>query len=166
ASDAESLARFAAEIFGDTFGHSVAPEELQLFLDRAYGSERQRAEIEDPRMVTRLVCEDDAIAGFYQLRLPSAIEPQAGDGIKIEIARFYVERRWHGRGVATPMMNAALAEARQLEGNRVWLTVWEENARAIAFYVKSGFKAEGSTVFLLGRVQQTDLVMARGLDAS
>jgi tRNA (guanine37-N1)-methyltransferase len=60
-------------------------------------------------------------------------------------------------------MRAALDELRTAGATRAWLGVWEENARAIAFYLKSGFKTVGTQSFELGGVMQSDLVMAQSL---
>ena len=45
----------------------------------------------------------------------------------------------------------------------LWLSVWELNPRAQAFYRKMGFADVGSTVFFVGPDRQTDRVMARPL---
>jgi RimJ/RimL family protein N-acetyltransferase len=44
---------------------------------------------------------------------------------------------------------------------RLQLTVYEKNARAIAFYNKVGFTPVGSTTFTVGDDVQTDIVMER-----
>jgi ribosomal protein S18 acetylase RimI-like enzyme len=77
----------------------------------------------------------------------------------VELARFYVDRPWHGRGVARELMDAARAAARNLGGRTFWLGVWEHNPRAIAFYAKCGFRDVGSHKFLVGSDLQTDRVM-------
>jgi ribosomal protein S18 acetylase RimI-like enzyme len=58
-------------------------------------------------------------------------------------------------------MEAALDAARALGGASVWLSVWERNPRAIAFYTKTGFIDVGSKVFMVGSDRQTDRVLAR-----
>jgi diamine N-acetyltransferase len=63
-------------------------------------------------------------------------------------------------------MTAAVAAARELGGRSVWLSVWERNPRAIAFYTKSGFSDVGSKVFVVGSDHQTDRVMARNITHS
>jgi len=161
-SDAAELGDFAAGIFRDTFGHSAPEHDVQRFLDEHYGRRQQLAEITDPRMLTRLALDGAAIAAFYQLRLASPDERRARPP-GAEIARFYVGAAWHGRGVATPLMDSALADARAAGARGVWLGVWEENARGIAFYRRCGFEAAGHQIFLLGSVPQRDLVMARAV---
>jgi diamine N-acetyltransferase len=41
----------------------------------------------------------------------------------------------------------------------MWLSVWERNPRAIAFYGKCGFRMVGSKDFWVGSDRQTDHVM-------
>jgi ribosomal protein S18 acetylase RimI-like enzyme len=134
---------------------------MQRFVAQTYGVEQQGAEISDPHMVTRLLVDGSEIAGFYQLRLPESHGEFSSEGG--EIARFYVSRAWHGKGLAASLMLAALDELRSAGATRAWLGVWEENARAIAFYLKSGFKTVGTQSFELGGVMQSDLVMAQSL---
>jgi diamine N-acetyltransferase len=117
---------------------------------KVYGGEQQAREIGDPAIVT-LLAEDGQLIGFVQLRL----------GASIEIARFYVDGRWQGHGVAHELMRAVEDEARRRGIATIWLGVWERNARAIAFYAKCGFEITGSHPFLLGGDLQTDLEMTK-----
>jgi ribosomal protein S18 acetylase RimI-like enzyme len=45
----------------------------------------------------------------------------------------------------------------------MWLGVWEENARAIAFYAKWGFRRVGTHEFVFGGKTYDDLVMERSI---
>jgi ribosomal protein S18 acetylase RimI-like enzyme len=56
--------------------------------------------------------------------------------------------------------------ARAEGAETVWLGVWCENARAIRFYEKHGFRDVGSHSFLLGTDLQTDRVMTRPVHAN
>ena len=84
----------------------------------------------------------------------------------IELWRFYVDREWHGRGIAGRLMKTILEEAAGTSAAAVWLGVWERNPRAIAFYRKSGFTDVGAHEFHLGADVQTDRVMVRDLVAT
>jgi ribosomal protein S18 acetylase RimI-like enzyme len=57
-------------------------------------------------------------------------------------------------------MSASIAHARRHRYRTLMLTVWEDNAKAIGFYRRWGFRTIGETAFLLGREEQRDLVMA------
>ncbi len=152
--DAGPLAALGARTFEDAFGPANRREDMDAYLARTYGERQQKFEIEDPRSVTLVVEEEGSLIGFAQLRLEAASE--------IEIARFYVDRPWQGRGVAHQLMTAVIEEARK-RAKTIWLGVWERNARAIAFYRKCGFRDSGSQPFVLGSDLQTDRVMVRDL---
>ena len=129
---------------------------MNAYIATTYSVEKQRREIEDPGIITLLAEDGAALIGFAQLR----VEPAA-----VEIARFYVDRQWHGRGLAQQMMGACFDTARGLRVGKVWLAVWERNPRAIAFYSKCGFRDVGSQPFILGSDLQTDRVMEIPLTA-
>ena len=70
-----------------------------------------------------------------------------------------MDRPWQGQGVAQRLMEAVHTAASELGGQSIWLCVWERNPRAIAFYVKSGYRDVGGAPFILGTDRQTDRVL-------
>lgn len=154
-SDAPALAEFAARTFADTFADDNDPGDMAAYLASAYGVRQQSAELEDPDVVTLLAVRDDVLVGYAQVRRqtpPACVTAER----PVELRRFYVDRSEHGRGVARMLMAEARAAVRALGGRHVWLGVWERNARAIAFYRKSGFVRVGSHHFFVGSDRQTD----------
>ena len=77
----------------------------------------------------------------------------------MELQRLYIAADWHGRGIAQQLMETALAIAIDSGCDTLWLGVWEDNPRAIAFYNKYGFQAVGEHSFRLGEDLQRDIVM-------
>ena len=157
--DAARLAEFGARTFHGSFAADNTAEDMRSYLEGAFSAEKQLAEIRAPDMDT-LIAVDPAgrWAGFAQLRAGkrSAGVPEQGS---IELWRFYVDKPWHGRGVATLLMEGAKQRARRRGATSLWLGVWERNARAQAFYRKHGFGKVGNQVFVVGSDPQTDDVM-------
>ena len=151
--DAATLAAFGARTFLDAFAAQNRPEDIEVYVAATYGEGQQRREIESPDVITLLAENGGELIGFAQVRRAPV---EAGD---VELARFYVDRSLHGRGVAPLLMRAVEDAARELGGRSIWLGVWEHNPRAIAFYGKCGFTRCGTKPFLLGSDPQTDLVM-------
>jgi GNAT superfamily N-acetyltransferase len=161
--DAAAYSALARQLAIDTFAQQNDPGDFAIYLRDTYGVERQRAEIADGGSRVLLAEVDGALAGYAYLKRGPAPEGVAGEA-PVEIARFYVDGRWHGRGVAQALMRAAAEEARAWGGRTVWLGVWERNPRAIAFYAKCGFADVGSHLFLVGTDAQTDRLMAAPAD--
>jgi ribosomal protein S18 acetylase RimI-like enzyme len=165
--DADALSRLAAATFRDTFEGSSPPEDMAQYLAEAFTPAQQAREIADPAGIV-LVGEDRSDAGPVSLigyaHLVAGAAPAAVTGPgPIELKRIYVDRAWHGRGVARALMDAALDAARRRGAGTVWLGVWEHNPRAIAFYSKYGFTRVGHHTFVLGTDAQTDWLFARPL---
>ena len=156
--DAEALTAFAARSFEETFGPDNRPEDMAVHLASAYGVPQQAAELASNDYRTILAETGSDLVGFVQVRRRRP-PPCVVGGRPVELHRFYVDRSWHGRGMAQALMDAAHAAARELGGLLLWLSVWERNPRAIAFYRKCGFGDVGSADFFVGPDRQTDRIM-------
>ena len=70
------------------------------------------------------------------------------------------------KAVGARLLAACLDAARAAGATDLWLGVWQENPRAIAFYRKHGFEIVGEKTFVVGSDPQTDWVMARPVGAA
>jgi ribosomal protein S18 acetylase RimI-like enzyme len=161
--DAEALAELGTRTFRETFAKDNTPEDMALYLAEHFGGGLQRAELEDNAVVFLLLEAEGHPAGYVKLRKGSA----NGRGRRpLEVCRFYVDKKWHGKGAAKRLMEAIDAMAVREGHDDVWLAVWEHNARAIRFYEKHGFQRVGEQPFRLGADVQTDWLMARPVRGS
>jgi ribosomal protein S18 acetylase RimI-like enzyme len=160
--DAAPLSAAAARFFADSYHHVMAPAELQGHLTDFFTTDKQYAELTDPCCATFLAL-DDAIVGYAQLVEDNV--PACGiDARKpAELKRIYVDRNWHGKGIAQELLQLVQREAQQRACDRLWLAVWEINDRAISFYSKNGFQTIGRQGFPIGSDDQSDFVMAKPL---
>lgn len=162
--DADMLARLGARTFRETFGRENTPENMAAYVTKAFDVLAIAREVADPDilyLVGEAAGQSVAYAMLRAAPAPAAVIAPA----PLEIARFYVDLPWHGRGVAHAMMAACDAEARRRGARTLWLGVWERNPRAIRFYERCGFRDVGSQQFVLGDDAQTDRVMARPIPA-
>ncbi len=157
--DAPLLAAFAARCFRDAFGDLNTDENMDRYLAEAFGPTIQAAELADETVTTLLATEPRGVlTGYAQLRRGGPASAPAGSET-IELWRFYVDRPWHGRGLAQQLMVAVLDVAAALGHGSLWLAVWEHNFRGRAFYQKLGFQEIGTQPFELGDETQTDRVL-------
>jgi diamine N-acetyltransferase len=157
--DAVSLASFGRRLYEQTFGADNDPADLAAYLDATYGVPQQAAQLSDPAVITILAESTGALIGYAQIRVSEHLPECMRTPLPRELWRFYVDYPYHGRGVANALMSASWEAARELGGESLWLSVWERNPRAIAFYARQGFRDLGSTDFWVGSDRQTDRVM-------
>ena len=161
--DAAWLAALAERTFRETYSAHNTPEDMEQYVAGHFGPARQETELRDPAITTLVAEVDGRPAGYAQLARTEPPRVVTG-AAPLEVLRFYVDRPWHGQGVAQILMTAAGDTARGAGAHTLWLGVWERNERAIAFYRKSGFVDVGTQIFVLGADHQRDFVLARPLD--
>jgi diamine N-acetyltransferase len=154
--DVPALADLAKRTWSDAFGSSVSAE------DEAGELEQTRSETYFDDALQRdtiLVAESDgALLGYVQfgdVNIPG-VEVRPGDQ---ELHRLYVETALHGRGLGRRLMSAALEHPRLAKARRIYLTVWEQNERALRLYAAFGFRKAGRVSFTIGSEVVEDLLM-------
>ena len=131
---------------------------MEEYLSEALSTEQIATELLDPKCQFFLAEQDTKIVGYSKLRASEFPDCVTGDR-PIELERIYVDQNQIGKGLGASLLNECLGYARQAGFAALWLGVWEQNARALAFYERFGFKVVGSHLFQLGSDPQIDLVM-------
>jgi ribosomal protein S18 acetylase RimI-like enzyme len=102
--------------------------------------------------------------GDFPIGYSLVTEPDFPEGLMregdLELKRIYLFSRFHGNGVGPELMRVALEEARARGARRALLGVHPDNARALAFYARNGFKKVGTRPFHLGPETFQDPVLA------
>lgn len=160
AADAELLAKLGARTFQDTFGAYNNPEDMEVYIQKSFGPERQAEELTNPVNVFLIAEIDSVPAGYAMLRTSTPSAGVVGSNV-IELARIYVLQDWQGHKLGSRLMQACLDEASRRGHDVLWLGVWEHNPTAIAFYEKWSFERVGAHNFQLGDQIQTDFLYQR-----
>jgi len=162
--DLDALRELAIRTFCDTFADSADPADMADYVRDVLSVERLGGELSAAENIFLLLFlpGETLPAGYMKLRIGTAEKEIVGER-PIELERLYVDRSAIGQGMGSRLMQTAIDEAVLLGYDTLWLGVWEQNYRAIAFYKRWGFEQVGSHVFVLGSDHQTDLVMQRAL---
>lgn len=155
AADASALAAFAEATFTETFGHLYPPEDLAAYVEAKYRAPVIGAEIADPATRYVLALRDGAIVGYSKL---GAVDRDVDATDALELHRLYVDASVKGAGVAKALMDDGLAWARGKGARVMYLSVWENNERAQAFYKRYGFEHVKEHKFMVGRVADRDFI--------
>lgn len=167
ADDAGRLAELAAVTFPLACPPSSSPEDIAAHLANTLSEGHFRAYLADPDVTVVVIDADGALRGYSLLVNRPAQDPDVAEALtlapSVELSKCYVHPEHHGLGAATDLMHATLQAAVAAGGAGVWLGVNSENARAIRFYEKSGFRKVGSKSFRLGTAVEHDFVLERPL---
>src|SRR5512143_3553420 len=97
--------------FCDAFGGANRPEDLATHIARSYSAEIQARELADPDLTVLVADAGGTLAGYAQLRT-GEVPPEVTGAAPLQLWRFYLDRAWHGQGLAQVLMAAAAREAR------------------------------------------------------
>lgn len=143
--DAVRLSALAIQVYLDTYAtqgvsHGLAQDALTLLSCDAF-AERAR----QPHLRLVLAERGDGLIGFAELDLTAGTAPgTAQDGA--ELVRLYVQPTFQRAGVGSQLIEAAEQLARAAQRPALWLTAWDGNHRARAFYAGRGYADVGATV--------------------
>ncbi|MET3720522.1 MULTISPECIES: GNAT family N-acetyltransferase [unclassified Arthrobacter] len=165
--DAGPLAELAAVTFPLACPPSSSPEDIAAHLANTLSEEHFRAYLADPGITILVIDADGGLRGYSLLVNRPAQDPDVAAALTIrpaiELSKCYVHPEHHGLGAAAELMHASIQAATASGAAGIWLGVNSQNARAIRFYEKSGFRKVGSKSFRLGSTVEHDFVMERAV---
>jgi ribosomal protein S18 acetylase RimI-like enzyme len=160
--DVKVLQNLGIRTFYDTFAEVNTKADMDHYLEKNFNDAQIALELSDTGNTFFIAEADGQPAGYAKLR--KGTTPSELQGVNaIELERLYVAREFLGKRVGQIVMDRCLTAAREWGFNTVWLGVWENNHRAIAFYLKCGFEKFGAHAFVLGNDLQTDHMMMKKL---
>ncbi|MCC7027909.1 MAG: GNAT family N-acetyltransferase [Saprospiraceae bacterium] len=154
----DQLQKLSRQTFFESFSPGNTKENIQKYLDEAFSVSRLTDELNDSNAAFYFAILEDQVIGYLKLNFGSSQTELQGDRA-VEIERIYVLQAFQEKSVGQALFGKAIEIARQKGADYVWLGVWEENLKAINFYIKNGFVVFDKHLFKLGNDEQTDLMM-------
>lgn len=143
--DADRLSALALQVYLDTYAtqgvsQGLAREALTLLSSGAFAERAQQ-----PHLRLILAEKGDGLVGFAEMDLNAGPAPGSSQE-GAELVRLYVQPAFQRGGVGGLLIEAAEQLARAAQRPSLWLTAWEGNHRARAFYAKRAYADHGATV--------------------
>ena len=159
-SDAKLLAELGKLSFYEAFSTQTAPHDMEAHLQTAFNVNEIIDQLNNDQSVFFIV-EIKSSPGGYAYLYPTTPPKLIKEPNPIQLIRFYLRKNYYGQGVGNELMKACLKEAHAQGYRSVWLSSWELNDRANAFYKKWQFSIVGRQKFVVGSDSQTDFVFIR-----
>ena len=164
--EAQTLRLFAEKTFRIAWEHlNPGKTDFEAYCAAAFTPETMLNELSAPK--TRFFAAVEAEKWLAYLKLNYAVHPEAHPeiGAALQVERIYVDPDTQSRGIGARLMAFAEQEARSAGLQTVWLSVWTEAPRSVAFYEKQGYRTFGTEIFWVGNDPQNDWLMKKDLTA-
>ncbi|MFC5498582.1 GNAT family N-acetyltransferase [Caenimonas terrae] len=164
-SDALTVAALSVQVFLDTYATAGVRPDLAREAFREYSEQAfvERLSMSGCRFV--LAEAQDALLGFAEVQCESRKAPGAAPR-GFELVRLYVQPQAQRAGVGSALLREAEKIASSAHSPAIWLTVWEENVRALAFYARSGYADVGATDYMFEGKAYGNRVVAKQLSVA
>jgi len=127
--DCDKIGPLLREIWLDAYHGIQTDEELLTQSYKVHSSELIALEIDDPNIYSIVAVFNDRIIGHARSDL--------SDG-KVEIIRLYLLREFYSQGIGKALLQKV--ETYFDSKYEVWIEVFEENKRAVDFYLSQGYQ--------------------------
>jgi ribosomal protein S18 acetylase RimI-like enzyme len=165
--DAGALAELAAVTFPLACPPSSSPADIAAHLANTLSERHFQSYLADPDVTILVIDDGGSLRGYSLLVDRPAEDPDVASVLtlapSVELSKCYVHPEHHGLGGAAELMHASIQAAAETGGRGVWLGVNSQNARAIRFYEKAGFRKVGTKSFQLGSTVEHDFVLERAV---
>jgi len=158
--DANLLAELGRISFYEAFSEQTAPQDMETHLQKAFDVDEIRGQLDNDRSLF-IVIEADSLAAGYASLHPHDPPDCVKTPHPIQLIRFYLRKDYYGRDVGNSLMGECLDTVRSKGYQSVWLSTWELNHRANAFYRRWEFEVVGDAKFTVGNDVQNDFIFAR-----
>ena len=137
---ASLLDHIGSTTFYDTFHTFHTKEDMEEYLQTAYSLSTIQKYLQDPSIYYAIAYHQETPVGYLKLKFASTHALLKGK--QVELEKIYVVDSEFGKGAGKLLMDHALVIAKQHQYEILFLGVWEQNHRAVAFYKKYGFESK------------------------
>ena len=132
------------------------------YLNETFNEERISREIKDKNNTFLIAMLNQKIIGYAKLS-KNKISKELNGLCSVELMRLYIIKEMIGKKIGTILMTNVLEIAHTKNYEVIWLSVWEFNPKAIAFYEGFGFESFGEDIFTLGATKRNLVLMKKEL---
>ena len=162
--DVSALVELARVTFRDAYHLLDDPADIADYVAKHFTPHAFTSILNDPVSALFVVMRGPRYVGYAHVRR-SPVPPGVTGPSPIELVRLYLQQTEIGTGLGARLMKTVLDEARRVQCKTIWLSVYDKNVRAVAFYKRFGFTNVGTKEFYFGGRIYHDPVMAVTLES-
>ncbi len=144
--DAQKLSKLSIDAFLPAHGHSSPKADMDSYVKANFSLENIERELSNQNFLYYFIHHQKKLAGFSKVIFNIDNEHIQEKNIT-KMERLYLLEEFYRKNLGKELMTFNSELAKKNNQNGIWIEVWTENARAIKFYKKMGFKIVGSSRF-------------------
>lgn len=162
-SDINNLAVLKQQVWISTYATEGLLDEFSRYVLSEYSVENVKMSIQNTDTMTLLASYNNCLIGCVEIillpqRPIEEIEPC------IEISTFYILEKFQNKGIGKKLLAECLKEIKRLNFDKIWLSVYYKNEKAIEFYSRQNFSHIGETDFVLGNDKHKNYIMIKNTE--
>jgi ribosomal protein S18 acetylase RimI-like enzyme len=144
--DFKLLADLAKQTFMESHGSSAKQEDLDVYMNAKLSYDFLEKDVSDSNNIYHIIYHEGKPVGFSKIILNTpGFHIDSTNVTKLE--KIFILKECYNLKLGQKLLNHNLAISKENEQSGIWLFVWIENQRAIAFYTKNGFEVVGNHDF-------------------
>ena len=148
---AEVISKLGSNTFTETFGMLFTdPRDVVEYCERTFSIEKIAASLTSKNNIFWVAYVNELPVGYAKLKLNSTSGFIDSTNI-CQLQKIYVLAEFHSMQIGRSLQDAVLRKAQSLQNEVIWLSVYDNNLKAITFYKKNGFESVGKHTFTIGK---------------
>ena len=156
--EVELLRAISVQTFTETFAQQNSENDMQKYVSENLSIEQLTKELNTVDSSFYFLKLNSDISGYLKLNRGNA-QTELKNTNALEIERIYIKKEFQGKNFGAMLLLKSIDIARAFKLQYIWLAVWEQNLKAIAFYKKHNFVEFDKHIFKLGDDEQIDIMM-------
>jgi len=158
--DAQKIADLSAEIFLESFNHPCNQNDMDDYIKRIFNKQNVLQAIAFRDVTFFVTTSNNRIIGFVKI-VANQKNARLNNLRAVELRRLYIQKDMAGKNIGCTLMEKTLEFSNTKNADVIWLSVWENNERAIKFYNRFKFEIFGEGNFALGKTERKYLLMKK-----
>ena len=157
--DVPLIAALAVQVWLDNYAPYGIRTLLAEYIWNHLNPEAFQNRLTSPDREIYKVIINNHLVGFAEVNFNKPCE--CDSSLKTEVEKLYIQENFCGKGIGSKLMNYLSDICKEKNIPAMWLSVYENNERAINFYKKLGMKEIGEIYFELGTEKHRNFVFVK-----
>jgi ribosomal protein S18 acetylase RimI-like enzyme len=161
--DTEVLALLGRLTWAESHGHYIDDKNnLLQYLNSNFSVSKTKQDLNNPKHRFYIIYVDDSPAGYAKL-VVNAINENVASQNNCRLERIFILNDFIPLKIGQQLLTFVEKEAKALQLDTMWLTVYIKNKRAIRFYEKNEFKNIGNINFIVSGKSYDNIVFSKNI---